>query len=209
MSGSRFVIFDSIKTKMMNFRRHLIPLLLLILPVGVFAQGNALKKMHDKYDKIRLRYFYESVIRAGANVALGEEGIELTKGIQKVITTDFEYSEATDGALEDLRQWLKEDNYETYIEVTNRGNLAGMASFFMNIIGQNGDEDSEESGSRLEDAINEMAVYAIDDGDTISSLVVMMIGDKSTQVYELDGELELKSVPELIERVQKFAEIIE
>lgn len=193
----------------MNFRRHLIPLLLLILPIGAFAQSQALKKLNDNYEKIRLRYFYESVIRAGANAALGEEGVELSKGIHRVVTTDFKHSEANEGAVEDLRKWLKEDNYETYIEVTNRGNLAGMASFLMGIIGQNGDEDSAESGSQLEDAINEMAVYAIDDGDTISSLVVMMIGDKNTQVYELDGKLELKSVPELIERVQKFAEIIE
>ena len=194
----------------MDFKRHLLPLMLLILPLSVFAQSKAIKKLRDNYDNIRPRYFYESVIRAGANLALGEEGVEITKGIYKAITVDFKHSTEVEGAVEDLRKWLKEEDYETYIEITNRGNLAGMASFFMNMIGRQDTTATQGvTEGDLEETMKEMAVYAIDNGETISSLVVIMIGDKRTQVYELDGKLELKSVPELIERVQKFSEIIE
>jgi hypothetical protein len=120
VSAKSFAIFESTKPKKMNFKRHLLPLLLLILPLGIFAQSQALLNLEGNYDKIKLRYFYESVIRAGANAALGEEGVKLTKGIQKVVTVNFDHSIEREGALADVRQWLKDEGYETYIEITNR-----------------------------------------------------------------------------------------
>ncbi len=193
----------------MNFERYLI-IPLLCLPFYSFSQSRAIKQLDDNYPKVKLMYFYESVIRAAGNVAMGEEGVELTKGIRKVIRADIKKTEATENAVEDFKKWIKEDNYETYIEVTNRGNLAGMASFFMGLMGQKKEEGEKlPDEEALESSIKEMAVYAVDDGKTISSLCILLIGDKNTQVFEVHGKLELDSVPEIIERVQKFMEVLE
>jgi hypothetical protein len=122
---------------------------------------------------------------------------------------NFDHSIEREGALADVRQWLKDEGYETYIEITNRGNLAGMASFFLNIIGQNDDSETDGQEEQLEESVREMAVYALDNGKVIRSLVVVMMGENNNQIYELEGNLQLESIPELIERVQKFTEILE
>lgn len=199
----------TIKNGKMNFKRHLVPLLLLLLPVFSFAQSRAIQKLHDDYDKVRLRYFYESVIRAGANLALGGEGVELTKGIQKVVTVDFKHSEALEDASSQFKEWLKEEGYGTYMEVTNRGNLAGMAAYFMGLMGQKSSEGQAENEKEINDAIKEMGVYALDDGKAISALAVVIIGKENTQIYELHGKLKLDSLPEIIDRVQKFIKVID
>jgi hypothetical protein len=192
----------------MNIKRYLIPLLL-FLPILSFSQSRAIRNLDDNFPKVDIQYFYESVIRAAGNVAMGKDGVELTRGIRKVIRAEVKHVEGTENAVEDFKKWLHEDDYETYIEVTNRGNLAGMASYFMDLLGQKTEESEPANEKELENVIKEMAVYAIDDGNTISSLCILMIGDKSTQVYEVHGKLELDSVPEIITRVQKFMEVLE
>jgi geranylgeranyl pyrophosphate synthase len=84
-----------------------------------------------------------------------------------------------------------------------------MASFFLNIIGQNDDSETDGQEEQLEESVREMAVYALDNGKVIRSLVVVMMGENNNQIYELEGNLQLESIPELIERVQKFTEILE
>lgn len=192
---------------MMNMKTLLFPLFIL-LPILSFSQSEAIRKLDDSYSKVRLQYFYESVIRAAGNVAMGEEGVELTKGIQKMVSGDVEMTDANAEAIGQFKSWLEEEDFETYMEVTNRGNLAGMASYFMNLMGQN-EDNGEIDDQSLDSSFKEMVVMGVDDGTTISALCILLIGEKNTQIYEVHGQLQLDNLPEIINRVQKFMDVME
>lgn len=175
-----------------------------------FAQSQVIRNLQEDFSKGSYQYFYESIIRAAANVSAGKEGVELTKGIRKAVVADINKLENTDAIYENIQRWLKADNYETYLKVTNRGNMANIAGFFMEQLGTLQNRDS--TATKKNDLLNlgkEIGVFAIDDGSIVSSLCIVIIGESTIQVYEIHGKLELESIPKLIEKVQGFMDIMD
>ncbi len=193
----------------MKFKQYLL-LILLCSPFMVFAQSQVVRNLQEGFPKGSYQYFHESIIRAAANVSAGEEGVQLTKGIRKAVVANIKKLENTDAIYEDIQTWLKVDNYETYLKVTNRGNMANIAGFFMDQLGSLQNKDSTETKENdLSNLGKEIGVFAIDNGSIVSSLCIVIIGESAIQVYEIHGKLELESIPKLIEKVQSFMDIMD
>jgi len=215
----------------MNLNKYSFILLLLFVPVFCSAQSEALQYLEDQYNQNNFKYFYESVVRKAAQIASGEQGIELSKGIERIVLADPKLKENQEEVYDTLYKLLKEENYELYFEVGNMQQLSGLSRFLPSIGGlfdgsskeQEAQETQEaenteseefdreiiqEEKSKIQEVDNKMALFGKGKDRQINSICLLTIEENSLKLTELKGQIKLGSIPDLIKKINKLSDIV-